>query len=142
MNVLIVYGHPEPKSLNGHLKNIAEKHLISLGYQVKVSDLHKMKQKAVADTEDFKNPNKQKRLFYIRQSKRAYENGMQALAIEEEQDKLMWADAIIFQFPLWWFVTSERSSVNSLVIDCVFYFDLTGQHLHVNPSNRLPKWYV
>jgi len=43
MNVLIVYGHPEPKSLNGHLKNIADKHLISLGYQVKVSDLHKMK---------------------------------------------------------------------------------------------------
>lgn len=81
-------------------------------------------------------------MFYIRESKKAYENGMQALAIEKEQEKLLWADFVLFQFPLWWFVTSERSSVNSLVIDCVFYFDLTGQHLHVNPSNRLSKWYV
>ncbi|HSO26142.1 MAG TPA: NAD(P)H-dependent oxidoreductase, partial [Methanobacteriaceae archaeon] len=47
MNVLIVYAHPEPKSLNGKLKDIAVDTLTANGHQVKVSDLYGMKFKAV-----------------------------------------------------------------------------------------------
>jgi NAD(P)H dehydrogenase (quinone) len=36
-------------------------------------------------------------------SKQAYENGTQSLDIAAEQEKLRWADTVIFQFPLWWF---------------------------------------
>jgi NAD(P)H dehydrogenase (quinone) len=36
-------------------------------------------------------------------SKSAFENGRQSKDIAFEQDKLRWADAVILQFPLWWF---------------------------------------
>lgn len=42
MNALIIYAHPEPKSLNGHLKNTTVNYLKSIGYNVTVSDLHKI----------------------------------------------------------------------------------------------------
>lgn len=38
MNVLIVYAHPEPTSLNGSLKDFAVRHLAAAGHQVQVSD--------------------------------------------------------------------------------------------------------
>lgn len=40
MNILIVYAHPEPKSFNGALKDLAVLELTALGHQVKVSDLY------------------------------------------------------------------------------------------------------
>jgi NAD(P)H dehydrogenase (quinone) len=36
-------------------------------------------------------------------SKKAFEQGLQSADIAGEQAKLRWADAVIFQFPLWWF---------------------------------------
>ncbi|MNZ77266.1 Flavodoxin-like fold protein [compost metagenome] len=39
MNVLIVFAHPEPRSLNGQLKDEAVSHLQQSGHQVQVSDL-------------------------------------------------------------------------------------------------------
>ncbi|MGC5324682.1 NAD(P)H-dependent oxidoreductase [Brevibacillus sp. SYSU BS000544] len=43
MNALIVYAHPEPKSFNGALKDLAITVLTANGHQVKVSDLYAMK---------------------------------------------------------------------------------------------------
>lgn len=43
MNVFIVYAHPEPRSLNGSLKDFAVSVLIKAGHQVQVSDLYAMK---------------------------------------------------------------------------------------------------
>ncbi|HJR27222.1 MAG TPA: NAD(P)H-dependent oxidoreductase, partial [Pseudomonas sp.] len=42
MNVLLVYAHPEPQSLNGSLKDFAVKRLEAAGHQVQVSDLYAM----------------------------------------------------------------------------------------------------
>ena len=121
MNALIVYTHPEPESLNGYLKNSIANHLQSMGYRVIVSDLYKMNWKAVANTRDFKDFPNEKRLFYIRESKRAYDHGMQTLDIEKEQDKLMWADVVIFQFPLWWFgMPALLKGIVSLIV-CLFH---------------------
>jgi NAD(P)H dehydrogenase (quinone) len=39
MNVLLVYAHPEPRSLNGALKNFAVQRLQAAGHSVQVSDL-------------------------------------------------------------------------------------------------------
>lgn len=36
-------------------------------------------------------------------SRHAFENGWQSEDIAAEQRKLLWADAVILQFPLWWF---------------------------------------
>src|ERR1700761_1001141 len=52
MNVLIVYAHPEPKSLNGSLKDFAVQHLERAGHTVQVSDLYAMNWKASLDAND------------------------------------------------------------------------------------------
>lgn len=103
MNVFIVYAHPEPKSLNAELKNIAISHLQGLGHDVIVSDLYGMKWKAVADGNDFQNYTHGERLSYMSNSLEAFQGGTQSPDIAEEQEKLLWADIIIFQFPFWWF---------------------------------------
>jgi NAD(P)H dehydrogenase (quinone) len=103
MNVLIVYAHPEPRSLNGALKDLAVRRLTAQGHEVRVSDLYAMGWKAVADGEDFLNHDPGQRLFYGRASKDALAEGSQSPDIAAEQAKLLWANAVVFQFPLWWF---------------------------------------
>jgi NAD(P)H dehydrogenase (quinone) len=102
-NVLIVYAHPEPRSLNGALRDLAVRRLAERGHRVRVSDLYAMRWKAVADADDFTDQDPGERLFYERASKRAFVGGTQTADIAAEQEKLLWADAVIFQFPMWWF---------------------------------------
>lgn len=103
MNIFIVYAHPEPRSLNGSLKDVAVASLKSSGHEVKVSDLYAMNWKVVADRNDFTHHDSDHRLFYMQSSAMAYHHGTQTADIEQEQEKLLWADIVIFQFPLWWF---------------------------------------
>ncbi|HYS63231.1 MAG TPA: NAD(P)H-dependent oxidoreductase [Paraburkholderia sp.] len=103
MNVLIVYAHPEPKSLNGSLKDFSVKRLESAGHVVQVSDLYAMKWKASLDVDDFLDRQAGARFDPSLDSKHAFENGSQSQDIALEQEKLRWADAVILQFPLWWF---------------------------------------
>ena len=103
MNVLIVYAHPEPQSLNGSLNRFAVRHLQNTGHSVQVSDLYAMKWKATLDATDFPEHEPGTRLTLSLASKHAFESGTQPLDIAREQDKLRWADAVIFQFPLWWY---------------------------------------
>ncbi len=103
MNVLLVYAHPEPKSLNGSLKNFSVKRLEQAGHIVQVSDLYAMKWKASLDADDSMDCEVGTRFDPALDSKRAFENGRQSEDIALEQDKLLWADALILQFPLWWF---------------------------------------
>jgi len=103
MNVLIVYAHPEPKSLNGALKDFAVKRLEAAGHAVQVSDLYAMQWKATLDENDSLDGKTSERFEPSRDSKRAFELGRQSEDIAREQDKLRWADAVILQFPLWWF---------------------------------------
>ena len=68
-----------------------------------VSDLYQMQFKAVADGEDFLE--RRDRHFLKRQleEKAAFELGTHAHDIVLEQEKLLAADLVILQFPLWWF---------------------------------------
>ena len=103
MKVLMVYAHPEPQSLNGSLKNLAVETLRQEGHEVQVSDLYAIHWKAVADEADFTALQHPERLNYSSESRHALHSGTQAPDIAAEQAKLLWADAVIFQFPLWWF---------------------------------------
>lgn len=85
MNVLIVYAHPNPDSLNAALKNHAVKHLEAAGHAVQVSDLYAMEWNATLASSEIPE----------REHHRA--------DVLREQEKLRWADTVIFQFPLWWF---------------------------------------
>ncbi|KAA6098068.1 MULTISPECIES: NAD(P)H-dependent oxidoreductase [unclassified Pantoea] len=103
MNVLIVYAHPEPRSLNGSLKDFAVNHLQQAGHQVQVSDLYAMQWKAQLDAADTLAPPVGAHFDATLDSRFAYDNQLQATDIADEQEKLRWADTVIFQFPLWWF---------------------------------------
>jgi len=103
MNVLIVYAHPERRSLNGALNDFAVRRLRDNGHTVQVSDLYDMQWKATLDANDVRERRGDAPFHPSLDSKHAYENGLQSRDIEIEQDKLRWADALILQFPMWWF---------------------------------------
>ncbi|TKC86244.1 NAD(P)H-dependent oxidoreductase [Trinickia terrae] len=103
MNVLIVYAHPEPTSLNGSLRDFTVKRLEAAGHEVQVSDLYAMNWKATLDENDITERPTDTPFHPSLDSKHAFENGLQSEDIALEQDKLKWADTLILQFPLWWF---------------------------------------
>lgn len=103
MNVLIVYAHPEPQSLNGSLKDFTVARLEAAGHAVQVSDLYAMQWKAALDAQDSLDGPAGPRFDASEDPRRAFHSGRQRPDIAREQDKLRWADAMILQFPLWWF---------------------------------------
>src|SRR2546426_721327 len=103
MKIVIIYAHPVPESLNASLLDVMVKKLESNGHSVQVSDLYAMGWKAVLDGDDFLHREPGARLDPMQDSKQAYQEGKQSPDIAAEQEKLLAADAIIFQFPLWWF---------------------------------------
>lgn len=103
MNVLIVYAHPEPQSLNGSLKDFSVQHLQAAGHSVQVSDLYGMGWKAVLDANDSTVRARTDRFDPALESMEAFRNQTQTDDITAEQNKLVWADIVILQFPLWWF---------------------------------------
>ncbi len=102
MKTLIVYAHPEPKSLNSSLKDLAVSTLEAAGHEVRVSDLYAMNWKAVVDAADY-GPDASSPLKVALDSGRAFDAGTLTPDVRAEQQKLLWADTIIFQFPLWWY---------------------------------------
>jgi len=101
--VLIVHAHPEPRSLTRTLVEVTKTSLLASGHRVIESDLYGMNWKAVFDSDDFLKREDESRLSFIRESGSAYANATQTPDIQEEQAKLLQADAVVFQFPLWWF---------------------------------------
>jgi NAD(P)H dehydrogenase (quinone) len=101
--VLIVHAHPEPASVTRQLVDVSVQTLQSNEHEVLQSDLYGMGWKAVYDEHDFPSRADRNRLSFIAESGHAYLNGLQTPDVTSEQHKLLAADAVIFQFPLWWF---------------------------------------
>ncbi|WP_405016941.1 NAD(P)H-dependent oxidoreductase [Kitasatospora sp. NBC_00070] len=102
MKTLIVHAHPDPKSLNSSLKDLAVSTLTAAGHEVRVSDLYAMDWKATVDAADY-GSEASSPLRVARDSGRAFEAGTLSPDVRAEQEKLLWADTIVFQFPLWWY---------------------------------------
>lgn len=102
-NILIVTAHPEPRSLNVALTDFAVEELRAAGHEVRVSDLYAMKWKAGVDADDFPEHAAGRRLDVLGISGEATLAGRLAQDIAAEQEKLRWSDAVILQFPMWWF---------------------------------------
>lgn len=103
MNVFIVYAHPEPRSLNGSIKNFMVERLERAGHTVRVSDLYAMRWKPQLDGADFPARVVTERLSLEAASQHAFATDTQTADVRAEQDKLRWADVVLFQFPLWWY---------------------------------------
>ncbi|GGU97750.1 hypothetical protein GCM10010275_40320 [Streptomyces litmocidini] len=97
-----VRAHPEPESLNGSLKDLAVATLEAAGHEVRVSDLYAMNWKAVVDAADY-GPAASNPLKVALDSGQAFEAGTLTPDVAAEQEKLLRADTVIFQFPLWWY---------------------------------------
>lgn len=101
--ILIVHAHPERTSVTHRLVEVSIEALGAQGHEVLQSDLYAMGWKAVFDGQDFPERANQHRLSFIDESGHAFSNGCQTPDVEEEQRKVLAADAVILQFPLWWF---------------------------------------
>ncbi|GAA4003128.1 NAD(P)H-dependent oxidoreductase [Streptomyces plumbiresistens] len=102
-NVLVVSAHPDPRSLNASLTAFAVDQLRAAGHEVRLSDLYAMKWKATVDADDFPEHGTDRRLHVMDVSEEATLAGRLAPDIAAEQEKLLWSDAVILHFPMWWF---------------------------------------
>lgn len=103
MNVLLVFAHPEPQSLSAALRDVAIDELQRQGHQVQVTDLYAQGWKAVVDRSDFPGLDDGARLQVAAASRSAFDGRRLTSDVMGEIAKLQWADAVLLQFPLWWF---------------------------------------
>ena len=103
MHVFIVHAHHEPQSFCSALRDVGVEVLSAAGHEVRQSDLYQMGFKAVADGTDFVQRANPSYLKYQAEQRSASETNGFAVDIVAEQKKLLWADHVIFIFPLWWF---------------------------------------
>lgn len=103
MKVLLVFAHPEPRSLNGALRDVAIRELEAQGHEVQVSDLYADKWKSEVDRSDFPSLSADTQFKPSRASKAAFTTDTLTQDVKLEHDKLLWADTLILQFPLWWY---------------------------------------
>ncbi|NBA98332.1 NAD(P)H-dependent oxidoreductase [Pseudomonas sp. R5(2019)] len=105
MNVLIVHAHPEPQSFTAALRDQAVETLQAQGHQVQVSDLYAMNWNPVASAEDFSTRENPEYLVYALEQRLGVKSQSLAPDIRQELDKLLWADLLILNFPIYWFST-------------------------------------
>jgi NAD(P)H dehydrogenase (quinone) len=102
MDVLWVVAHPEPRSLTAVLAADGRAALAAQGHEVEVSDLYAMRWDPVLTRADY-GLDADERLVVSTESRRAFDAGTLPPEIRAEQEKLRRADALVLQFPLWWF---------------------------------------
>jgi len=102
MNILIVHAHPEPQSFCTAMKDLAVATLQGAGHQVQVSDLYAMGWNPVASAADFTVRSNPDYLVYALEQREAVKADALAPDIAAELDKLLWADLLILNFPLFW----------------------------------------
>ena len=103
MNVLIVHAHPEPQSFTAALRDQAVATLQGQGHQVQVSDLYAMHWNPLASAADFTQRDNPDYLVYALEQRLGVKSQTLAADIQQELDKLLWADLLILNFPLYWF---------------------------------------
>lgn len=103
MRALAVLAHPERKSFNSQMKDVAVETLRKAGYAVDVSDLYGM---------GF-DPSEGPRHYGARvdgdwfdtqaEQRSAWTNGTLPADVRAELDKVAAADFVFIQYPMWWF---------------------------------------
>ena len=102
MRVLIVHAHPETASFNASMMREAVSTLAEVGHEVLVSDLYAMGFDPVSDRRNFRTVADAERLDQQREEAYASAHGGYVEELQAEMDKVVWCNALILQFPLWW----------------------------------------
>ena len=103
MNIVVVLAHPEPKSFNGHLAAVAREVLSGRGHHVRISDLYRSGFDPCEGPRHFPAPENADRFDAQREQRHSWDRNATPADVQAEVDRLLWADLVIFQFPLWWF---------------------------------------
>ncbi|MEH2245144.1 NAD(P)H-dependent oxidoreductase [Nostoc sp.] len=101
MNVLIVYAHPNPNSFNHAILDSVVTGLKEADHTPKIKDLYTLSLKITLDAEDLEQ----------------IVNGKTPDDILKEQQDILWAEGLIFIYPIWWY---DRPAILKGWIDRVF----------------------
>jgi NAD(P)H dehydrogenase (quinone) len=103
MKVLLVYAHPEPLSFNGAMRDVAVETLRAAGHHVTVSDLYAQRFDPAAGPHDFTARLNEQKFDLGHEQMNAAKQGLFASDVKREIERLMAADLLIMQFPMWWY---------------------------------------
>jgi NAD(P)H dehydrogenase (quinone) len=103
MNVLLVLAHPERRSFNGAMFDLASQTLREAGHTVATSDLYRIGFDPLSSRRNFSSVKDPDYLKPQIEELHATDCGGFAAEVESELVKLEAADLMIWQFPLWWF---------------------------------------
>jgi NAD(P)H dehydrogenase (quinone) len=103
MRTLIVLAHPEAKSFNAQLKDVAVETLEDAGHRVEVSDLYALGFDPVEGPEHFTDMKDPDWFSAQTEQRHAWEQGTTSAEVRAEIDKLERADFLLFQYPMWWY---------------------------------------
>jgi NAD(P)H dehydrogenase (quinone) len=103
MKVLLVVAHPEPRSLTCSLHKLIHDELEQQGHEIQTSDLYRMNWKPHIDRDDFTDLATDARLRITTASSSSFASDNLTEDVKTEQVKIIWADTVIFVFPLWWY---------------------------------------
>lgn len=103
MRALIVLAHPESRSFNAQMKDVAIAALTSQGYNVEVSDLYAMGFDPLEGPHHYRSPLDPEWFKAQSEQRHAYETNAVSPDVQAEIDKLERAQIVIFQYPMWWF---------------------------------------
>jgi len=101
-NALLVTSHPYTQSFNFTLRTQAIELLNELGWHVNTSDLYQQGFNPILGPVDFPNISTSVPLSLPKQQEIAHQQMLFSDDISCEQSKLLHADLLILQFPLWW----------------------------------------
>lgn len=106
MRALIVFCHPEPRSFNGALKDVAVETLERQGHRVEVSDLYAEGFDPVEHPRHYLHPHPRRpapdAFSALTEQRHAFETGTLPADVGREIARLERAGLVILQFPLWW----------------------------------------
>lgn len=102
MQVLIVHCHPEPRSLNGTLRDDAVATLERMGHPVEVSDLYAQGFDPAEGPSHYADRADAEVFAPLTEQRHASRNGTLPADVRREIDRLERADLVVLQFPLWW----------------------------------------
>lgn len=102
MKALIVLCHPERKSFNGALAELAKSTLEGQGYTVKTTDLYEEGFDPVESEKHFVDRENPDAFSVLGEQRHAFQTGRLPEDVERQIALLEEADFVLFQFPIWW----------------------------------------
>ena len=102
MHAHIVVAHPEPKSFNAHLADVARQTLQQSGWTTTVSDLYQMNFDPCERAAHYNAPLEPRRFDVQSEQRHASSEVTLPAEVAAEIARLDTADLLILQYPMWW----------------------------------------